>query len=102
MSRSAAIYLAVGCLVLLLWSPTALFAADPVEVEVTGVEGDALKNVRDALALPYGLVRDGKVDRLWLDRFAKQAGEKARGALQPFGYYNAEVSATVHVVEPGA
>ena len=102
MSRSAAIYLAVGCLVLLLWSPGALFAADPVEVEVTGVEGDTLKNVRDALALPYGLVRDGKVDRLWLDRFAKQAGEKARGALQPFGYYNAEVSATVHVVEPGA
>ena len=102
MSRFAVIYAAVACLVLLLCSPAALWGADPVEVEVTGVEGDPLKNVRDALALPYGLVREGKVDRLWLDRFAKQAGEKARVALQPFGYYNAQVSATVHELKPDA
>jgi translocation and assembly module TamA len=102
MPRFASPYVAVACLVLLLSAPVPLFAADPVELEVTGVEGDARKNVRDALALPYGLVRDGKVDRLWLDRFAKQAGEKARVALQPFGFYNAQVSATVHDVEPGA
>jgi translocation and assembly module TamA len=72
-----------------------LFASDPVEVEVTGVEGPALKNVEEALALPFGLVRDGKVDRLWLDRFAHQAGDKARLALEPFGYYHAQVTATV-------
>ena len=62
---------------------------------MTGVEGDALKNVQEALTLPYGLVRDGKVDRLWLERFARQAGEKTRLALEPYGYYNAHVSSKV-------
>jgi translocation and assembly module TamA len=81
--------------VLFLLCPPALFAADPVEVEVTGVEGAPLENVQKALALPYGMVRDGKVDRLWLERFANQAGEKGRLALEPFGYYHAEVSAAV-------
>ncbi|TGU71256.1 outer membrane protein assembly factor [Geomonas terrae] len=70
-------------------------AAEPVEVEISGVEGDALENVRQALALPHGLVREGKVDRLWLERFARQAPEKARVALQPYGYYRARVTAAV-------
>ncbi|GFO55941.1 outer membrane protein assembly factor [Geomonas sp. Red276] len=69
--------------------------ADPVEVEVNGVTGDALKNVEQALVLPYGLVREGKVDRLWLDRFAKQADEKVRLALEPFGYYHSKVSTDI-------
>jgi len=102
MSRFLPPFVAVACLVLLLFSAAPLFAADPVQVEVTGVEGDALKNVRDALALPYGLVRDGKVDRFWLDRFAKQAGDRARLALKPYGYYNAQVSAAVQEPKPGA
>jgi len=70
MPRFPTLYAAVISLMLLLCSPAPLFASDPVEVEVTGVEGPAQKNVEDALALPFGLVRDGKVDRLWLDRFA--------------------------------
>ena len=102
MTRFFNLYVAVACLVLLLWHPVSLFAADPVEVEVSGVEGDALKNVREALALPYGLVRDGKVDQLWLDRFAQQAGDKTRLALQPYGYYNAQVSATVQQIKEQA
>ena len=95
MTRFAPLFIAVICLVLLLGSAAPLFAADPVEVEVTGVEGDAADNVKGALALPYGLVRDGKVDRLWLDRFAHQAADKVRLALQPYGYYNARVSAKI-------
>jgi translocation and assembly module TamA len=98
MAKLLPLYAATASLLLLLCHPAPLFAADPVEVEVTGVEEGALKNVKDALALPYGLVRDGKVDRLWLDRFAHQAGEKARLALEPFGYYHAQVS--VKVEEP--
>ena len=86
---------AIVCLVLLFCRAPVLLAAEPVKVEVTGIEGGAQKNVREALAIPYGLVRDGKVDRLWLDRFAHQAQEKARLALEPYGYYNARVSATV-------
>ena len=72
-------------------------AAEPIEIVVEGITGDALKNVEEALVIPHGLVRDGKVDRLWLDRFVGQADEKIRTALEPYGYYNA--TATVIVEE---
>lgn len=92
---------AAASLLFVLWLPPPVQAADPVKVEVSGVEGDAEANVRQALALPYGMVRDGKVDRLWLERFAKQAREQARVALQPYGYYNAEIAVTVREPKPG-
>ena len=72
-----------------------LHAAEPVEIVISGVEGDALKNVREALVLPAGLVREGTVDKLWLERFARQAADKTTTALEPFGYYNAKVTVTV-------
>jgi len=75
-----------------------LHAAEPVEIIITGIEGDALKNVREALVLPAGLVRDGTIDQLWLERFARQANDKTRSALEPFGYYNALVTVTVEPV----
>jgi len=86
---------------LLMLAAGPLCAAEPVEVEVSGIEGAPLKNLQEVLALPYGLVRDGKVDRLWLDRFARQAGEKGRRALEPFGYYHAQVTASVREVRAG-
>jgi len=101
MARFLPIYTAILCLGFLLCGAAPLFAADPVEVVVTGVEGDPLENAQKALALPHGLVRDGKVDRLWLDRFALQAPEKVRLALQPFGYYNTKVSARVEQTGDG-
>jgi len=70
-------------------------AAEPVEVSVEGIEGAALENVRKALVLPAGMVSEGKVDRLWLEHFELQAIEKARIALQPYGYYNARLSAFI-------
>ncbi|MCK7505216.1 MAG: hypothetical protein MZV70_14765 [Desulfobacterales bacterium] len=75
-------------------------AAEPVEIVVEGVEGDARKNVLEALALPYGLVKDGKVDRLWLERFVRQADQMVVAALEPFGYYSARV--TIHIETPKA
>ena len=92
---------AAASLVLVLCAPLTVVAADPVRIEVDGVEGEAENNVRLALALPYGMVRKGKVDRLWLERFAQQAREKARVALEPYGYYNAQVAVTVREPEPG-
>lgn len=76
-----------------------LYAAEPVEIVITGIADEALKNVQDTLVLPAGLVRDGAVDRLWLERFATQAAERIRSALEPFGYYSALVTVTV---EPAA
>jgi translocation and assembly module TamA len=64
-----------------------LYAAEPVEIVISGIEGDALKNVQGSLVLPAGLVREGTADRLWLERFARQAGDKTRSALEPFGFY---------------
>ncbi len=95
LARFLPLYAAIACLMLLLCRAAPLFAADPVKVEVTGVEGDAEKNVKEALTLPYGLVRDGKVDRLWLERFALKAPEQTRLALEPYGYYNARVSSRI-------
>jgi translocation and assembly module TamA len=92
-------YAFLAFLVLLLFLAVPLHAAEPVEIVVTGVEGDALKNVQEALVLPEGLVREGTVDRLWLDRFAQQANDKTRTALEPFGYYNALVTVMVEAAE---
>jgi len=95
MCRSRCLFPVLACTLLLLGWAAPLRAADPVELEVTGVEEAPQKNVSEALALPPGLVRDGKVDRLWLDRFATQAAQKARLALQPYGYYHAQVGVSV-------
>ncbi|MDD5286709.1 MAG: BamA/TamA family outer membrane protein [Desulfuromonadaceae bacterium] len=92
------IYASLACLLLCFFLAAPLYAADPVGIVITGIEGDALKNVKEALVLPVGLVREGKVDRLWLDRFAKQADAKTRSALEPFGFYNSLVSVSVEPV----
>ena len=81
---------------------TPLPAAEPIEVVVEGLEGDVLKNVGDMLVLPYGLVQEGKVDRLWLERFARQADEKVLAAMEPYGYYGARVATTIEEVRSGA
>ncbi|ALC15973.1 autotransporter secretion outer membrane protein TamA [Desulfuromonas soudanensis] len=83
-------------LLLLLLAATTL-AADPLEIAVTGVEEAALDNVRAALVLPPDLVRDGRVEPLWLERFVRQVPERVRRALEPYGFYEAEVSTDLQV-----
>jgi translocation and assembly module TamA len=88
----------LGCLVLWLSLAAPLHGVEPVETIVTGIEGDALKNVQEALVLPAGLAREGTVDRLWLERFARQAVDKIKTALEPFGYYSSLVTVTVEPI----
>jgi translocation and assembly module TamA len=90
-----AIHAALAFLLFLLALAAPLHAEEPVEIVVTGVEGVVLKNVKEALVLPAGLVLGGKVDRIWLDRFAKQADKKTRTALEPFGYYSPQITVSV-------
>jgi translocation and assembly module TamA len=87
---------------LLFWPGITMLAhaAQPVEIVVEGIEGDARKNVLEALVLPYGLVKDGTVDRLWLERFVRQAQQNVVAALEPFGYYSARV--TINIETPKA
>jgi translocation and assembly module TamA len=67
-------------------------AAEPVEVVVEGLQGEALANTQASLAFPPGLIKDGQVDTLWLERFEKQIPSLIRDALVPFGYYEPGIS----------
>lgn len=66
-----------------------------------GLEGEALKNVRAALAFPPGLVQDGKVDGLLLENFRQRIPAKVQEALEPFGYYEAQVTTAMEKTEEG-
>jgi translocation and assembly module TamA len=84
---------------MLVWCVCILFtplsADESVKTLVEGVTGKALENVQEVLVLPHGLVRDGNVDRLSLECFARQAEGQVRTALEPFGYYSPEVTITI-------
>lgn len=100
-----------GFVFLLFFSSSILIAEEVLQVEtplevkeslqviVSGVKGDELKNVELALTLPVGLVHESKVDRLWLVRFRNQIPEKVRQSLEPFGYYNAQIEVSLEMVE---
>jgi translocation and assembly module TamA len=67
--------------------PSFAFAGESVELRVSGLDGDVLKNVQAALVVPAGLVKDGKVDVLWLDHYQEQIPRKVQEALESLGYY---------------
>ena len=93
-------YCAILLLCLLLCPGlTAIAGAAPIEIVIEGVDGDARKNILEALTLPYGLVKDDQVDRLWLERFVRQADQKVLAALEPFGYYSARVVIQIETPE---
>jgi len=73
--------------------------AERVSVAVEGVEGDVLESVRASIELHQYEDRDVspvEVRRLF------QGGEKqVRTALEPFGYYNADVTGKLERPEPG-
>lgn len=76
-------------------------AAEPVEVVVNGLGDEALENVQATLALPPGVVPDGKVNRPWLDLFVADAEKKVREALEPFGYYDPKVAVSLTTLSDG-
>lgn len=80
---------------------TPLEVKEPLQVTVVGVKGDELKNVEFALTLPVGLVHEGKVDSLWLERFKNQVPDKVRLALEPFGYYEVQTKVSLETVDEG-
>jgi translocation and assembly module TamA len=61
------------------------------EVQVQGLEGEVLKNVEMALSPPEGLIKENRVDELLLALFEKEAPERVRQALEPFGYYQPRI-----------
>ena len=84
---------------LLIAVGAALAASESVTVVVEGLSGKVQANVEAALAVPSALIREGRVDRFWLERFERQAPGKAKEALEAFGYYNPTV--TTRLETPG-
>jgi translocation and assembly module TamA len=81
-------------LFMIILAPSLLPAAERIDVVVRGPEGSPLENVRKALAIPYG-IGNGTINTFWLDRYVKDVPEKARRALEPYGYYHAEISTSL-------
>ncbi len=103
MSRRDYSRILCACLLWALLPASALFAAkEPVQIVIEGLTEEEHANVAAALALPSGLVEKGRVDEQWLERFEHQVPEKVRRALEPFGYYRAQVSVTTAKSEDGA
>jgi len=83
-------------LLLLLPVMTAPVLAEPsLPIRIQGISGDALANVTTALQPPAGLFSDGLINPLWLNRYLRQAPDKAALALEPFGYYQAKIALRV-------
>ena len=65
------------------------------EAAVEGLEGEVLKNVQLALSPPEGMIKDDQVDEFLLVLFEKEAVQKIQEALKPYGYYQAQVTASI-------
>jgi len=86
--------LAIVCLLLALHcflQPGAALAAEPLRLDLQGLEGPVRANVEAALAFPPGLVREGQIDHRWLQRFISQVPEQAARAMQTFGYFAPDI-----------
>jgi len=90
-------YAAITVLVAALVPVSAL--AQPIRTEITGISGEMLANVRIALSLKQA--EELEQVSVWrLRQMARDARDEVRGALEPFGYYSANVS--VRLEEPTA
>ena len=90
----------IPCLMVLLVT-SLIWAAEPVEVTVSGLEGEELKNVQTALAVPPGLVKKDRIDEAWLDHFLDQIPRKVQEALEPFGYYHGTATVSQETAPEG-
>ena len=75
--------------------PAVYAKEEPVQIAIEGLTDIERSNVAATLALPPGLVEEGRVDEQWLERFEQQIPGKVRSAMEPFGYYKSEVSVNV-------
>jgi translocation and assembly module TamA len=90
-----------GVSILLTVSPVC--AVEPsVQVEVKGLKGDQLENVVRATALPPGIVRNGRIEERWLERYAGRVPKIVADALEPFGHYRSEADVEINPTGEGS
>ena len=97
--QSGFIFFLAICLLTL--PATAIAVSESVQVVVEGLSAKELANVKAALTVPPTLIQDGKVDRLWLERFERQAPGKVKEALEAFGYYKPDIAIHIDTPEEG-
>ncbi len=72
----------------------------PVEIVITGVAGDIRDDLIDSLSLQRERGHP-LLSQLRMERLHRRAADEIRQALQPFGYYQAEVDSTLEQQEDG-
>lgn len=75
-----------------------LHAAEQLKVSVTGLRGETLANVRAALAI-IQQQHEETLDRARIQQLHNQAEQDIKVALQPFGYYQPTIQATLEAPE---
>lgn len=81
-------------MLLIVCFPIVVSAAPTVDVEVEGLEGEYLDNVLFYLDIEKRK-DDENFNVAWLKRLHAQAPEQIRTALEPFGYYNPDINASL-------
>lgn len=66
--------------------------AETLDLRITGLKGRMLKNAEATLDFPPGLVRDGIINRRWLEHYRKQIPARLSEALEPFGYFHSQTT----------
>ena len=93
----------IGGLFFIVLSVAPLCALEEqIQILVEGLSGKALENAKQALVLPPGMIDQGRVDELWLQRFEEQIPRNVRDALEPFGFYQPEITVRREKTEEGA
>lgn len=83
---------------LLLFSVCGILSADEILVDIRGVEGEILENIGTLLTINREKERDNLSD--WrIRRMHEMAAQEIQRAMQPFGFYNVEVSGTLERTE---
>jgi translocation and assembly module TamA len=72
-----------------------------LDVIVEGLTDQEKDNVQKAFEIPKDLIAEGTVNEEWLKRLERQAPQKVRQALEPFGYYKPEVSVRIETSGEG-
>jgi translocation and assembly module TamA len=87
--------------ILLIAFAAPLAAAGPLIVVIEGIEGAVYDNVVRALSFPEGFVEVGEVDPVFVKRFGEDADSRVRRAMEPFGFYHAEIAVQTREKAPG-
>jgi len=83
---------------LILAAPVA--AAEKLDVKVSGIKGELLKNVHALLEIRKRR-KDDKLNPQWIERLHEQAPQQIAEALHPFGYYAVDVRASLEQIDDG-